>query len=165
MKPRRHAPRFALPLLLGLTVLPPGCAEDRSGDYLKDGRLVARLEVRVVQGGVAGFTGTYYAIEADGTWESGPVPMGPDEMRKPDASGRLDAGQLARLARALADNDLATLPGHGKPVVNPRVVTVVFGKRSSELQPGPEPPPDADRAIRKRYERILQAAKNACGRK
>jgi len=145
------------------------CAGSRSavgaGDgavvYLKDGKLTARLEVRVLQGGFAGFTGSYYAIEPDGAWCTGPMQQG---KGAPRAKGQLSAEQLAQLAKVLASSELATLPSSGQPVVNPRVIRISFGKTTSELQssPGRAAPGEADQAIRGRYAGIVQAVKSLC---
>jgi len=129
--------------------------------YLKEGQLAARLEVHVLQGGFAGFTGAYYLIEPDGAWSTGPMQQG---KGAPKFQGRLSAEQLAQLAKALASHELATLPSSGKPVVNPRVIRISFGKTTSELvaSPGRAAGGEADQAIRARYAEIVQAVKGLC---
>lgn len=42
-------------------------AKDTAESYLQDGKLNDRIEIQELQGGVAGFNGTYYSIESDGT--------------------------------------------------------------------------------------------------
>jgi hypothetical protein len=142
---------------LGLPVVRAG---DKSEDYLKDGKLKERLEVRVTQGGFAGFTGKYYAIEPDGSWNTGLVLPPREKKGEPKSQGKLNAKQLAQLANDLASNDLATLPNHGEPRVNPRVIEVCFGKKTSRLQLNPgRSTPEADQAIRARYAGVVQAVK------
>lgn len=144
--------------------LPIVCADDKPEDYLKDGKLKERLEVRVTQGGFAGFTGKYYVIEPDGSWNTGLV-LAPEEKKgEPKSKGKLDAKQLAQLASDLASNDLATLPtNHGQPRANPRVIEVRFGKQTSRLQVNPgRSTPEADKAIRARYAGVVQAVKALC---
>src|SRR5262245_23898328 len=84
-------------------------AGDQPEHYLKDGKLKDRIEVRQLQGGVAGFTGTYYAIEADGSWSTGPVLPPKEEKGEPKAQGKLTREQLAELAKDLARHELAHL--------------------------------------------------------
>jgi len=151
---------FAVPAAFGLSLARAG---ERAGDYLKDGKLKERVEVLQLQGGVAGLTGDYYVIEADGSWSAGPMLPPKGEKGAPKAKGKLTGGQLAQLAKELARYDLAHLPSHGAPVVNPRAVRVRFGKSVSELQPGPaKAPAEQDKAIRARYDGIVQAVKGLC---
>ena len=149
-------------LLVGLAALTPSPV--RAGDpadYLKDGKLKEPLEVTQLQGGFAGFTGTYYAIEADGAWSTGSVLKG--KNGDPKASGKLTGEQLAQLAKELAKQDLAKLPSYGAPKVNPKVLKIRFGKTVSELQPGPgEGTADEGKAIRARYDAIAQAVMGLC---
>jgi hypothetical protein len=129
--------------------------------YLKDGKLKERLEVQELQGGVVGFTGTYYAINPDGTWKVGGVFR--EELKEPKAKGKLTAKELAELAGQLARQDLAHLPGHGESTVNPRVVRIRFGQKVSELQPlRGKSSAEEDQAIRARYQGIVQAVKALC---
>ena len=146
-------------LVLGFAVAALGMtaqAQD-TGTYLKDGKLTARVEVLELQGGFAGFTGTFHAIEPDGSWTTGQV--GPRDRRTESATGKLSADQLKTLAKAFAAHDLAKLPNHGQTQTNPKVVTVVFGKKKSSLQPKAAGKPDADKAIRARYAGIVEAVK------
>jgi hypothetical protein len=143
--------------VLGLSVL----RAEGPADYLKEHKLKERLEVRELQGGFAGFTGTYTVIEPDGTWNTGPV-LPQDKVGEPKAKGKLTAEQLALLAKDLAKHDLLTLPKQGEPVVNPKVVKITYGKAVSELQPGPGKDAEADKAIRARYTGIVAAVKALC---
>jgi len=152
-------------VLTGLS-LPVVCAGDKSRDYLKDGKLKEPIEVLELQGGFAGLTGTYYAIEPDGSWSTGPVKPPRSKKGEPKARGKLNAAQLAQLSKALATHGLATLPNHGAPVVNPKVIIVRFGKKSSELQPGlGKSTPENDKAVRARYAGVVQAVKTVCQEK
>lgn len=109
-----------------------------------------------------GFTGKYDVIEPDGSWKTGPV--GPNEkIGEPTSKGKLTDKQLADLAKDLASNDLATLPDQGAPRVNPKVIQITFGKKTSRLQPHPgNSTPKEHEAIRARYTGIVQAVKAAC---
>jgi hypothetical protein len=125
-------------------------------DYLTaDGRLKERLEVSQVQGGVVGFTGSYWVIEPDGTWSTGRID--PRAEAAPTAKGKLTPAQLAALAKALARHNLASLESLGRPIVNGRILTIRFGKRSVPLY-ATEP----DRLIRERFEGIADAVRALC---
>ena len=139
-------------------------AENKSGDYLKEGKLKERIEVQKLKGGVAGFTGTYFIIEPDGSWKVGRVGPG-KKMSEPTAKGKLTAKQIAHLAKVLARYDLATLPDHGKPVVNPAVIKIRFGEKESVLLPKPEESSsEEDKAIQARYYGIVRAVEALCKR-
>ncbi len=84
-------------------------------------------------------------------------------MKRESAKGKLNAEQLAELAKSLASNDLASLPNHGAPVANPRVTVVHFGTKRSELQPQPgKANADDDQAIRTRYAKIVESVRALC---
>jgi len=159
----RRSVRLVAALLTVFGVSLASAAAGEAGDYLKDGRLKDRIEVIDLQGGFAGLTGTYYAIEPDGSWSTGPI-LPPKEKRgEPKAKGKLTADQLAELAKDFARYDLAGLPSHGETTVNPKVVRVRFGDKVSELQPKPgKSTAEEDRAIRARYAGIAQAVTRAC---
>lgn len=132
-------------------------------DYLTPrGELKERVEVRDLQGGFAGFTGHYCAIEPDGTWAAGDV--GPNEkLGAPKAKGKATPEQLAALAKAFAQHNLSTLASHGEPETNPKVVKIAWGKKTAELQPKPgKAAPEADKAIRVRYQGVVDAVKAIC---
>ncbi len=136
-------------------------ADDQADGYLKDGKLKERLEILELQGGVAGYTGTYCMIEPDGTWSTGEVL--PRDEKKPKATGTLTGEQLTQLAKALAKHDLANLESIGVPVVNPRFTRVRFGDKVSDLQPNADKSPTAEeKLIRARYDGIVQAVKQLC---
>jgi hypothetical protein len=104
------------------------------GEYLtKDGRLTQRLEVRDVQGGFAGFTGRQWTVEPSGKWTVHRVRNKPVEV---EASGELSKDQLAALAKELARYGLRDLPTQKlkRPMANPHVVTVKFGKHTATLE-------------------------------
>ncbi|MCP4377785.1 MAG: sialate O-acetylesterase [bacterium] len=107
---------------------------DGAGEYLKDGKLKKRIEIRELQGGFAGFTGRYYAVEVDGTFSAGSAPVG-RRPKKTTLTYKLTEKQLAQLAAEFARHDLANLPSYGKPVVNPRVIEIRFGENVSKLMP------------------------------
>lgn len=148
---------------LTLLVLSAARASDRPGEYLTvDGQLKDRVEVRELQGGIVGFTGTYYAIEADGSWSSGRISLR-SERETPKDKGKLTKEQLAGLAEELARFKMASLPNHGETEVNPRVLEIRFGKRTSVLQPNPGVSlAEEDKAIRARYEGIVEAVHSLC---
>jgi hypothetical protein len=135
----------------------------QAADYLTpEGKLKERIEVRDLQGGFAGFTGKYYAIETDGAWVAGDV--GPNEKLGPPATkGKATPEQLAALAKALGQHDLAALASHGETETNPKVVKITFGKKTMELQPKPgKADATADKAVRVRYQGIVDAVKALC---
>jgi hypothetical protein len=131
--------------------------------YLADGKLKERIEVQELQGGAVGFTGLYYAIEPDGSWSAGSVSFRQKGQGEPKAKGVLSQEQLTQLAKDLARCELAHVPNHGAPEVNPRVIVVIFGKKRTELQPERGNTSEAeDKAIRDRYDGILRAVKALC---
>lgn len=141
-----------------LSVFVLSAAGGEPKDYLKDGKLKEKIEVLQLHGGFAGMTGTYFTIEPDGSWATGPVLPKRETRGDPKAKGKLTADQLAELAKALARHDLATLPSHGETTVNPAVVRVRFGDKVSELQPKPgKASEDEDKAVRARYAGIVEA--------
>src|SRR5262245_59890206 len=151
-------------LLLGFAILAvggSGRAEDKPGDYVKDGKLKEKVEVLELQGGSAGFTGTYYTLDTDGSWSTGQV-LPRDKRSEPKAKGTLTADQVKELAKAFTSNDLAGLPTHGQTETNPKVVAIIFGKKKSELQPKAAGKPEEDKAIRARYEGVAAAVKAVC---
>lgn len=132
-------------------------ADERPGTYIKDGKLTETLEVLELQGGFAGFTGTYTTVEKDGTWSTGPM-LPRDKRGVATKSGKLEAKALTELAGELAKHDLANLPSAGKPVTNPEITTITFGKHSATLMPEAKDP-----TIVGRYEAIVEAVKKATG--
>jgi len=136
-------------------------AGEPAESYLVNGKLKARIMVQVVHGGFAGFTGAYYAIEPDGSWTTGRA--GPGKPGAPQAKGKLSETQLAELAKCLAQHDLDNLPTYGKPTVNPMVTKIVYGNKVLQLNPRPgEATAEADKAIRARYNGIVQTIKALC---
>jgi hypothetical protein len=152
----------AAPIKLTVTAPVGGKVED----YLdRDGRLKERLEIRHLQGGIAGSTGTYHVIERDGTWGTGALQLrgGKETVSALVVKGKLTAAQLRQLAEALARHDLAGLKDHGQVEVNPRTLTIRFGSQSVTLQPGRgNVSAEEDRAVRARYQGIDAVAKAAC---
>jgi hypothetical protein len=139
------------------------CKEDQLGEYMQANQLIKPIEVFELQGGVVGFTGTYYTIAQDGTWASGPVLPGKEKKGPPTAKGTLTSEQLAQLSKQLREHDLATLPSYGAPVVNPRIVKIKIGQDTKVLNPKPGETSQADDlAIRNRYKAIVSAVKSLC---
>lgn len=139
------------------------CREEGNAIYLDGEQLMAPLEVFELQGGVVGLTGTYYAIEPDGVWLSGPILPGKGEKGTPAARGTLSSAQLAQLSEQLHRHELSSLLNHGAPAVNPRVVKIKFGQEVRVLNPGPDNhSKEEDEQIRKRYNGILSVVKTLC---
>jgi hypothetical protein len=152
-----------LPLVLLLVLGVSARAAEKGNDYLtRDGKLKERIEVRRLQGGFAGFTGTYFEIEPDGSWSTGAV--GPQHKKgEPKARGKLTARQLAGLAKELARQDLAGLRDHGKAPVNPRVLEIRYGNKTVTLQPQRgDATEEEDKSVRARYEGIAKAVEALC---
>jgi hypothetical protein len=131
-------------VLLGLGVAPAPGQGKAKGYLTDDGQLTQSLEIRDVQGGFAGFTGTHTKIEPDGKWTVGRVFRQKVEVQR---SGKLTKEEVATLAGALAKYDLLGLKSEGKTTTNPHVLTVEFGKQKAVLTlgAGQQPPaPDRD---------------------
>lgn len=156
--------RRALILACTLSVFaaPLRCADSADGErsedaYLDDqGRLVHALTIRDAQGGFAGFSGTLWTIDVGGSWSRAPFLN--DDVRKPEGEGELSGEQLRALAAAFKKHALVDLPAKlgGEPMTNPRVITLTFGKLSSELVlgAGAELPADDDKAIAEEVQRF-----------
>jgi hypothetical protein len=155
------------PYLLALSLLAvaalSAAAGEQAADYLtKDGKLRQKLEVRDVQGGFAGFTGKQWTVEPDGKWTVHRVLNKPVEL---EGKGELTKEQLAALTAELARYGLKGLPGKkvGRPMANPHVVTITYGKQASTLTLGagqmlPKVDPDKPRAtVEGRYAGIVRA--------
>lgn len=114
--------------------------DDKSSDerdaasYLTGkGHLAQTLTLRDSQGGFAGFSGSLWTIEPDGTWRRAPFLN--EDVREAEQSGQLSAKELSALAAALKQHKLVDLPKNigGEPMTNPHVFTLTFGKFSCEL--------------------------------
>jgi len=138
----------------------PTLFEDRSEEYLKDGKLREKIEVISSRGGADGVTGTYYIIEPDGSWISGSLlpPIG--EKGDPEYRGKLTEEQITHLAKYLAFYNLDTLPDIGKTEVNPKEIKISFGKKVSRLISGKLS--EKDRKIYDRYDGILETVQSIC---
>ncbi len=136
-------------------------AGEKAEDYSKDGNLKEQVEVLELQGGVAGFTGNFYTIQADGSWRTGPV-LPRAERGEPKAKGKLTGEQLAQLTKELARYDLANLPNYGQPVVDPKVIEVHFGERVSKIYMRHGDSAEDFGAIGARYHGIAHAVKMFC---
>ena len=153
-----------LVMMTGLMVAAAmACREDGGDLYLDDRQLIAPLEIVEIQGGVVGFTGTYYAIEPDGDWVTGPILPGRTVQGPPAAQGTLSGDDLTQLSEALYRHQLSTLSDHGAVAVNPRIVKIKFGEDVRVLNPKPgKVALEEDQQIRSRYEGILSAVKALC---
>jgi hypothetical protein len=114
-------------MLLMLALAPLALAADAE----PGAKLAGKLVVRDVQGGFAGFTGTVYTVDADGSYT-----VGREARRKvtETAKGKLDAKALAKLAGAVKKYDAATLKSVGNVKGNPRVITITYGKNTATLK-------------------------------
>src|SRR4051812_43543871 len=100
----------------------PAAAKD---DYTRNDRLSDTLEIVDVQGGFAGFTGTFWKVEPSGKRRSGRVC---GEKQEVNQWGQLNKEQVSDLAKQLAKYDLKTRKTmKGSPMANPHVVTIKFG--------------------------------------
>jgi hypothetical protein len=147
--------RIATGIVFVLFALPATAKDDDT----KNDRLSDPLEIVDVQGGFAGFTGTFWKIEPSGKWTSGRVFKQKHEVKQ---TGQLDKEQVSNLAKQLAKYDLKTLKSmKGRPTANPHIVTIKFGKQevSLTLNAGDSlPKPDAT-SVPGRYAGIVEAAK------
>jgi hypothetical protein len=124
------------------------------------GQLAGALEVKVVHGGFAGYTGSFIVIYPDGNWQTGSTM---NDQKTPGKLGKLVKGNLEKLVKDLETYDLAGLTNFGQMQVNPQLVTISFGKQIVTLRPGPQPGVSAadDAKIRDRYRKIIDAVKAA----
>lgn len=125
-----------------------------------DGKLTARLEVRLSQGGSVGFTGDFWVVEADGTWHLGKViPI--DDLASPTASGLLSAEQLAVLGAELDRLGLLSLPALGSPRANPRSLMISFGSFYQAVDLHQSFTTPEEQSVLDRYQGIHAAVKAA----
>jgi hypothetical protein len=147
-------------VLCGALAAPSRGQEKAKGYLTADGKLTQALEIRDVQGGFAGFTGTHLKVEPDGKWVVSRVFR---EKLEKQREGQLSGDNLRKLAGALAKYDLLGLKSAGgRPMANPHLVTVEYGKVKATLTLGagkPLPPPDAA-TPGGRYGGIVAAARN-----
>jgi hypothetical protein len=141
----------------------PAWAQGKDTGYLtRDGKLIRKLEVSDLQGGVAGFTGDRWALDPSGDWTQGRVR---DRELKIEHTGKLTGKQLDALTREFARYDLLSLKSHrvGRPTANPHVVTIQFGTHKAELTlpPGSKLPRPDPKTVPGRYAGILQALQKA----
>ncbi len=149
-------------LLLAAAALSAGAGEQASDYLTKDGQLLQSLEVRDVQGGFAGFTGKQWTVEPSGKWTVQRVRNKPIEV---EGKGELTKEQLAALAAELARYGLKGLPDSkpARPMANPHVVTITFGKQKATLTLGagqalPKADPTKPRATTEgRYAGLVEA--------
>lgn len=148
-----------LPSLLMLVAVatPAGAGKD-AGDYVTAaGQLKEVLEVKDLQQGFAGTTGTSWKVEKDGQWKKYQV----FNLKLTEKeSGKLAKAELTQLGKELAKYDLLGLKDAGKAMTNPHTVAIQFGKHSSKLltQGGSMPKPDTT-SVEGRYAGILEATK------
>src|SRR5262249_11771952 len=125
----------------------PAAPPDRA--LTRDGKLAGPLVVRDAQGGVAGFTGREWSLDASGTFTVATVRNGKARV---EAKGSLAHAELAALAKELARCDAAKelAPAKAFQGANPRVVSVKVGGKEFTLRlpggrelpvPGPGKPP------------------------
>jgi len=143
-------------LLLLVAVAPFAFAADAE----PGAKLTGKLTVKDVQGGFAGFNGKVYTINTDGSYTIGNQVAGRvTEMGK----GKLKADELAKLAKALKKYGADSLKTTGKPVANPHVVTVTYGKHSATLNlltTAALPKPD-EKDMGGRFSGVVNAVKEA----
>jgi hypothetical protein len=142
---------------------PAAPAGDVLSRYLTpEGNLRASLEIRDEKRGFGTFAGTIYRIEPNGQWTITRIFR---NRSYPYSEGALPKAQLKKLAGALAQFELASLPSAGRPLVNPHVLTIAFGERRSELIFGVDlvatrpSPSDPEPAIVARYGGIADAVR------
>jgi hypothetical protein len=98
-----------------------------------DGQLTARVELKDAQGGFAGFSGTLWTIEPDGTFRVSQFLN--EKVHGPDRTGQLTQESLTRLAEVLVVQDFLGLPmelGH-QLRVNPHRLTLSFDQKTVSL--------------------------------
>jgi hypothetical protein len=125
----------ALVAALSMAVLLHNVALGQVGD------LHNQLEVRQVQSGIAGETGTQWLIKPDGAWSAQRVQSG--TVPETYASGVLKPQELSRLREMLNEARIEKLPPKiGSPTrANPQTLTIRWGDHVTVLisPPGVDP--------------------------
>ena len=133
-----------VPCVIGWSLLASGIAmadDQKFLDYVtKVGdqfQLKHRLELRDEVSGFAGLSGRMWAVEPDGHWKLALLqPAGSGKVKEVvQKSGQLKPDEIVSLAKDLAANDLAGLPGeHGEsPRINPHRIVLKFGDKKVVL--------------------------------
>ncbi len=110
-----------------------------AADLFAAEKLTGTVEVNDLQGGFAGFSGTFTTIKTSGTWtrESGLQDRTP---RQRTGEGKLSAANAGKLAKAFSDHGFSKLPETIAEYnsVNPKVYEVQYGKKVVRviLKPG-----------------------------
>jgi hypothetical protein len=154
-----RTPFVLIAMILALVVSGSSASAGKdAGDYLTEGgQLKEVLEVKDVQGGFAGFTGSLWKVEKDGQWKKFQVL---NQKLSEKEMGKLSKDQLSQLAKELAKYNLLGLAKEGKQIVNPHVVTIQFGKHKAELTAMGGTIPKTDPAtVGGRYAGILETVK------
>lgn len=108
-----------------------------------------RIVVRDTQSGFVGATGTILTIEPDGAYVRAPLLI--QKAGDPLSRGVLGQAERDAIARALEENDFASLPERlgGRPGANPHEITMTVDARTVTLAmasglPSPTSKPSAD---------------------
>lgn len=113
-------------LILAVALVPFALAADTE----PGGKLDGKLTVKDLQGGFAGFNGPVYTIEPNGSYTVGNEGLGKVTVT---SKGKLDGKALAKLAAALKKYGAGSLKNTGRPMANPRQITVTYGRNEAVL--------------------------------
>ena len=122
-----------LGLVMGIGQALAGGTEVMEAYLAPDGQLRSELVLRDAQSGFAGVTTDVWQVAPDGSYRVTRELDG--RAIAPERTGTLTPERLAGLARALADQDLQTLPAASGevPEVNARQLTLRFGGTTATL--------------------------------
>ncbi|MGB6296305.1 MAG: hypothetical protein WBF90_08975 [Rivularia sp. (in: cyanobacteria)] len=106
-----------------------------SNSFLKEnGNLIAELEFKDGQSGFVGISGTSWIILSDGTCRGSRFVN--DTVSSAHQICQLERQDLASIANSLSKSNFTKLPSEipSKPTLNPHLLTIRLGEKSSTLQ-------------------------------
>ncbi|MDY6902822.1 MAG: hypothetical protein SWZ49_32845 [Cyanobacteriota bacterium] len=106
-----------------------------SNSFLKEnGNLIAELEFKDGQSGFVGISGTKWIILPDGTCRGSRFVN--DTVSSAHQICQLERQDLASIANSLSKSNFTKLPSEipSKPTLNPHLLTIRLGEKSSTLQ-------------------------------
>ena len=106
-----------------------------SNSFLKEnGNLIAELEFKDGQSGFVGISGTSWIILSDGTCRGSRFVN--DTVSSAHQICQLERQDLASIANSLSKSNFTELPSEipSKPTINPHLLTIRLGEKSSTLQ-------------------------------
>lgn len=115
------------------------------------------VELKVMQSGFGGLSGTHYHIEPNGSYVARSIIAG--ETGEIVGQGSLDSATMIELSHRLRSTDLDAVPERGVAFtgVNPTIIEISYGQvtRSLVLPPGQQVEPGCPGGLEESFCRVL----------